>query len=310
MSLIKEAVVNELHKPARKNFQRRRVIIKGLHDLWQADLVEMQSFLKFNRNYRYILVVINTFSKFVWALPVKSKSGKDVTAAMKKILIDAKTPPKNLQTDRGKEFFNRSFQDLMEEFKINHYSSFSNMKASIVERVNRTLKNNMWKRFSMQGNYKWLNILPEVVSEYNNKKHRTTGLKPKDINKSNEKNILKSTYTHIKTVDPLTSKFNQGDFVRISKYRDLFSRGYTPNWSNEIFQIKEIKLTNPTTYLLKDDKDEDILGSFYKEELQKVKHANVYLVEKVLRKKGNKVFVKWLGMDNSSNSWINKNELL
>ena len=307
---IKETVVNELHKPARKNYKRRRVIIKNLNDLWQADLVEMRPYAKFNKGYHYILVVINTFSKYVWIQPVKSKSAKEVTLAMANILKQVKNTPKNIQTDMGKEFYNAQFKKLMDEYNINHYSTYSNLKASIVERVNRTLKNLMWKRFSLQGNYKWLNILEDIVLKYNNTEHGTTGLKPIEVNKKNENKILKYAYTFPKTIDSKKLKFKVNDFVRISKNREAFQKGYTPNWSNEVFQIKEIKLTNPRTYLLKDEKNEDIQGGFYEEELQKVKHPNVYLVEKILRRKGNKVYVKWLGMDKSHNSWILKNELL
>lgn len=307
MSLIKETVVNELHKPARKNYKRRHVIIKNLNDLWQADLVEMQPYAKFNKGFRYILVVINTFSKYVWVQPVKRKTGKEVAHAMKTILEEVKIPPKNMQTDLGKEFYNQDFKNLMVDFKINHYSTYSNLKASIVERVNRTLKGLMWKQFSLQGNYRWVSILKDIVFKYNTTKHRTTGMKPIDITKSNAHKI---TYNNIKTVDPNTPKFKQGDFVRISKYREAFQKGYTPNWSNEIFQIKELKLTNPRTYLLKDSKNEDILGGFYTEELQKVKHVDAYLVEKILRRKGNKVYVKWLGLDQKNNSWILKKDLL
>lgn len=308
-SNIKEDVVNELHKPARKNFKRRHVIIKSLNDLWQADLVEMIPYATFNKGNRYILVVINAFSKYVWIQPVKRKTAEEVSLAMENILKLAKTP-KNLQTDQGKEFFNSTFAKLMQKYKINHYNTYSNLKASIVERANRTLKNLMWKQFSLQGNYKWLNILNEIVFKYNTTKHGTTGMKPIDITEKNEKDVLKSTYSKIKTIDPTKSKFKKGDYVRISKYREAFQKGYTPNYSNEIFQVKEIKLTNPKTYLLKDEKNEDILGAFYEKELQKVKHPNVYLVEKVLRKKDNKVYVKWLGMDKSHNSWILKSELV
>lgn len=306
MSNIKADVVNELHKPARRVFKRRHVSIKGLKDLYQADLIELQPYAKFNKGYRYILMVINAFSKFVWASPLKSKSAKDVTAAMEKILINSS--PKNLQTDRGKEFFNQNFRKLMQTFDINHYSTFSNMKASIVERVNRTIKNKMWKRFSMQGNYRWLNILPEIVAEYNNTKHSVTGFKPKDVTKKNEKHLLSTVFNQIKTLGP--SKFKVGDFVRISKYREMFSKGYLASWSNEIFVIKKVKVTNPATYILHDQKGEEIQGGFYNEELQKVKHPDVYLVEKVLRRKGNKVYVKWLGLEKSHNSWISKNEIL
>lgn len=311
MASIKEELVNELHKPARKKFKRRKVVIKGLNDLWQADLVEMIPYARQNRGYRYILVIINTFSKFVWAEPIKRKSAEEVSKVFKKIVKSVRTPPKNLQTDMGKEFFNREFKKIMENYGINHYSTYSNMKASIVERVNRTLKNAMWKRFSLQGNYKWLNILQSIVSEYNNIIHNTTGLKPTQINKRNEQNILKTVYGYVEKRNyKKTPKFKKNDYVRISKHREAFSKGYTPNWSTEIFQIKTVVNSNPITYLLVDQNEEEIQGGFYEEELQKVKYPDVYLVEKVIKKKGNKIFVKWLGLNTKFNSWIMKNSVL
>lgn len=307
---IKDAVVNELHKPSRKHFKRRKVIVKGLNDLWQADLVEMIPYWKFNKGYKYLLVIINVFSKFLWIEPLKSKTAQDVTMAMRKVLKNVENTPKNLQTDLGKEFFNKEFRKLMDEFKINHYNTFSNLKASVVERVNRTIKNLMWKKFSLRGNYKWVDILDEIVQKYNNTKHSTINKKPKEVNASNESIILKSAFTHIKSVDPKPIKFKVDDFVRISKQREAFTKGYTPNWSNEIFKIYKIKYTNPTTYLIKDENNVEIQGGFYEHELQKVKYPDVYLVEKILRRKGNKVLVKWLGLDKTHNSWILKKDLL
>lgn len=309
MSAIKKEIVDEIHKPARKNFKRRRVIIRGLKDLVQADLVEMLPYAKNNKGFRYILMVINAFSKFAWAQPVKQKTGKAVAEAMKIILSQMKYPPKHIQTDSGKEFYNKEFQALMKQHHINHYSTYSSLKASIVERLNRTLKNRMWRQFSLQGSYKWIPILQQVVSEYNNTKHRTVGMKPKDVNLRNAKQVLFRAYSHLKTIDPKTAKFKVGDKVRISKYRHIFSKGYTPNWSNEIFTIRKAQYTNPRTYLLEDHSGEQILGSFYSEELQKVKYPDMYLVEKVLRRKGSKVYVKFLGLNNNHNAWINKSDL-
>lgn len=303
---IKRVVVEELHKPARKSFKRRRTIIKGLNDLFQADLVEMIPYAPVNRGFRYILMVLNAFSKKLWARPVKRKTGQDVTKAMEEILIKAKVTPKNLQTDQGKEFFNKHFNDLMQKYKINHYTTYSSPKASLVERCNRTVKNKMWKEFSLQGSYRWLPILDKIVTAYNNTKHSTTGFKPVDVSKKNEKEILNFAYSHLKTIDPKKRKFAVGDSVRVSKYREAFKKGYTPNWSNEIFKIKKVVLTNPTTYLLVDQRNEDIQGGFYEFELQKVKYPDVYLVEKVLRRRGDMVFVKWMGMDKTHNSWISK----
>lgn len=300
-------IVNELHKTARRNFKRRRVIIKGLHDLIQADLAIMLPYSKVNNGYNYILIVINAFSKYVWAEPIKTKTGKDVVAAMSKILAQM-SPPKNLQTDNGKEFYNGQFQKLMLKYSINHYSTFSALKASIAERVIRTIKSMLWKQFSMQGSYKWLNILPEIVARYNNTIHSTTGVKPNWVNDKNAKSIL--AFNNLKTVDQRKPKYKKGDFVRISKYRHVFSKGYKPNWTNEIFKIKKVKLTNPTTYILEDSKQEEIQGGFYTEELQTAKYPDIYLIEKIVRRKGDKIFVKWLGMDQTHNSWINKNSVI
>lgn len=306
---VKRQIVEELHRPARKTFKRRRVILKGLNDLYQADLVEMIPYAKENRGYRYILVVINAFSKYVWAYPVKRKTGKMVSEAINKVFSTSKTIPKNLQTDMGKEFYNAEFRRLMNKFVINHYSTYSNMKSSIVERVNRTLKSMMWKEFSVQGSYKWLHLLPKIVNQYNSTKHRTTGYKPIDVNKHNTKRILNTAYNYLKTVDPKRSKFKLGDYVRISKHRSVFSKGYTTNWSNEIFKISSVKLTNPRTFILEDEGKREIKGGFYEQELQKAKHPDIYLVEKVLRRKGNKVLVKWMGFDKSHNSWISKTNI-
>lgn len=235
MNDYKEQVVRELHKPARRNFKRRKVIVKGLNDLLQADLVEMLPYAKSNKGYRYILIVINVFSKYVWVQPVKQKTSKDVVAAMKIILSQMKKHPRNLQTDMGKEFYNKEFKNLMHSFNINHYSTFSNLKASVVERVNRTIKNAMWKQFSLQGSYKWLDILSTIVDKYNNTVHSTIKMKPKDVHGKNSSSLLKSVYNRLKSVDPRKKKLQVGTFVRISRYRNSFKKGYTPNWSNEIF---------------------------------------------------------------------------
>jgi len=141
----KEQVVNELHKPARKNFKRRRITIKGLDDLWQADLAEMGNYAKDNKNFKYLLVVIDCFSKFLWAKPLKNKTGPEVTNAMIAIFNESKRSCINLNTDQGTEFYNVHFKKLMQKHNINHYSTFTVKKAAIVERVIRTLKERLYK---------------------------------------------------------------------------------------------------------------------------------------------------------------------
>lgn len=303
----KRFLVNELHKQARKRFLRRRVVMKGIDDLWQADLVEMGNYSTQNKGYRYLLTVIDTFSKFSWVEPLKTKTSKDVVKAFKNIFKFGRKPI-NLQTDDGKEFFNKHFDVLMKTYKINHYSTFSVMKASIVERFNRTLKGMMWKEFSYNGSYHWLDKYKDLVKTYNKNYHRTIKMAPIKVNKSNEDTLLNTVYNHLKIHPP--SKYHVGDHVRISKYKHVFEKGFTPNWTTEIFKIKSIKNTYPTTYILEDYQGNPIKGGFYNEELSKTRYPNTYLVEKILKTDGDRVFVKWLGFPNDHNSWINKIEIL
>lgn len=209
--------------------------------------------------------------------------------------------------DKGSEFYNQQVKDLLLSYKINLYSTYSNLKASIVERFNRTLKEKMWKQFSLRGNYKWHDILQNLVSEYNNSIHRTIGLKPKDVTPENEALVLKKFDRLIPRKKK--SKFKVGDKVRINKYKHVFEKGYTPNWTTEIFTVVEVVPTRPFTYKLKDYQNQPIAGGFYEQEMTRVANPDIYLVEKVLRKRGNQLYVKWLGFDNSHNSWINKNQI-
>lgn len=306
--MSKDNLVNELHRQARKNFKRRRFIQKGILDTWQMDLVEMIPYVKFNKGYKYMLTVIDVFSKFAYALPLKTKTGLEITKALKSIIeLNKNRYPKNIHTDQGKEFYNSHFKNLMKEFNINHYHTYSNMKASIVERFNRTLKNKMWKKFSLQGNYKWVNILDMLLQDYNSSYHRSIKMSPKSVSKKNEKMLLNTVYSNLKTFK--RGKYKPNDFVRISKYKNVFEKGYTPNWSSEVFKINKIFVTNPITYQLEDVQGNIIKGGFYEEELMKTKVPNTYLIEKIIKQRGDKLFVKWLGFGNEYNSWIDKNDV-
>lgn len=305
--MSKIQIVNELHRPARRNYPRRRVITKGIDDLWQCDLVEMIPYARENRGYKYLLTIIDVFSKFVFAEPIKSKTGENVTSALAKVFKQSGRAPKNLQTDNGKEFYNSKFKALMKKHNVNHYSTFSNMKASVCERFNRTLKTIMWKEFNYQGSHKWLGTLAGLLDRYNNRRHRTLGIKPVEVTRKNEKYLLNTVYSNIKITG--RAKLKVGEYVRISKFKNIFDKGYEPNWSTEVFVVDKIRYSNPVTYLLKDMQGAPIKGGFYEHELQPTKFHNVYLIEKTLRMKGSKAYVKWLGFDKSHNSWVNKSDI-
>lgn len=308
--MSKADVVDEIHKNVRVNFPRRSVILKDIDDLWQADLIDMQALSDVNSNYKYILVIIDCFSKFAWAFPLKQKT-QGIVSKQFQLFLKKGRVPKNLQTDMGKEFYNKTFLKIIKQNHINHYSTFSTKKASIVERLIRTLKNKLYKEFSLKGNYKWIDgTLNSKINEYNNTTHRTVGRPPATINHKNKAEVLRRyIYSQPKKIAKCR-RFRVGDFVRISKYKGFFEKGYTPNWSTEIFKITKVQHTNPTTYLLEDAKCRPILGAFYAQEIQKTLHPDVYLVEKVLKTRGNKVYVKWLGLPTSENCWIEKENRL
>lgn len=310
--MSKQQVVEELHRSARKNFKRRHYVMRGVDDTFQADLIEMIPYASQNKGYKYILTVIDTFSKFAWVVPLKNKTGEEVTNAMQSIFIEhSNRIPKNLQTDDGKEFFNKNFQNLMKSYHINHYSTFTHKKASICERFNRTFLNRLWYQFSLQGSQKWLNLLQTIMKSYNSTVHRTIKMKPIDVNKSNQNHLLSTVYRQNQTINiDKINKYQAGDFVRISKYKGIFEKGYTPKWTTECFEITKVLPTEPITYLLKDLNNQEIRGCFYEYELQKTVDKDVYLIEKIIQRRGNQIKVKWLGFPDSANSWINKNSLV
>ena len=299
------------HKPVRKRYPTRHYVTRGIDAQWQADLVEMQPYAKENQGNHYLITVINTFSRYAWAVPLKRKTPEEIIAALRYIFDKDGRRPRYLQTDEGTEFENRKVRHFLAEYGIEQFSVKSQFKAALVERFNRTLKTKMWRIFTHRGNYYWLDILPHLVDAYNQSVHRSLGCAPAEVTKDNEVNLWLHQYRHVKK--PSTTKrtkFQVGETVRISKAKGLFEKGYKPNWSEEVFTVHAInKKYLPFTYQLKDSQGKIIEGSFYDYELQAVDVSNqVYTVERILRTRGKgrykQYLVKWLGYNETS--WINQ----
>ena len=294
----------ELHKPKRKNYPRRKIIVNYINEIFAADLVEMQKFAKLNKGYRYLLTCIDIFSKFAWVIPLKDKKGITIKNALEKIFKQRK--PKFLWTDKGKEFYNKQVQDLLNENNIKLYSTNnSEIKSAVIERFNRTFKNMMYKKFTENNNTIFYNILDELVNNYNNKYHSTIKMTPIEGSEKVNENKIKNIYNFEKTNKP--GKFKIGDRVRLSLEKNIFEKSYETNWTEEIFEIYDIKYSNVPYYYLKDLNNEKLDGTFYEQELQKTKQDDLYTIEKILKTNKDKIYVKWRGYDNSFNSWINKN---
>lgn len=305
-----EQLARELHRARRIHYPTRATITEFIGDLYQADLVDLQSLQKWNKPFKYLLTVIDTFSRFAFARPLKNKTAAEVTVAFADILRASKRIPKHLQTDEGKEFFNTSFRKLMKQHGINHYHTYGDSKAAFVERFNKTLKNKMYRAFTKQNTLRWTDMLQKLISQYNNSFHRMIQRKPASVRKKHEPRILQYTLKQQKRRrrKRLPLPFKVGDLVRVSHRKKVFSRGYTPNWSEEIFRIVRVNRTYPVTYKLEDLKNEHVKGTFYHQELQKTKIPNYFRIEKVLARKtanGQKLIrVKWQGYDNRFNQWI------
>ena len=283
-----------------------------IDEIWAADLVEMQQFSRWNKGYKYLLMVIDVFSKYGWIVPLKDKKGETVTKAFQNIFKEGRKP-EFVWTDKGSEFYNRHLKDLLRKHEIELYSTENEEKSSVVERWNRTMKNRMWKEFTKRGNTMYLDILPKILKLYNNTSHSSIKMTPTEASrKENEGTVYFNLMKPTSTKSSTKSKHLVGDKVRISKYkRPVFDKGYTPNWTEEVFTVDKIQYTNPITYRLKDLSGEEISGSFYEQEMQKAVQ-DVYRIEKVIRRdlaKG-KALVKWSGYPEKFNSWVDINRLM
>ena len=237
-----------------------------------------------------------------------------MTDAVEKLLEEFKVRfdeyPNVVQFDDGKKFYNVGVKTLLEDNNIRYFSTQSDKKAAIVERFNRTLKTMMWKYFYSKGTYNWVDVLDDLVTNYNNTKHGSILLKPADVNKTNEYQVWTTLFGAAVGDLPLP-KFRVGDTVRVSRYKSIFSKGYEANFTEEIFKVKKVIRGDPNTYDLQDHEGEPIIGKFYEEELSRVdkKRDDVYRVEKILKRKKGMVLVKWLGYDSKHNSWIPEKDI-
>ncbi|GFW43126.1 putative uncharacterized transposon-derived protein F54H12.3 [Trichonephila clavipes] len=236
-----------------------------MNQQYQADLVDMQSLSKFNDGYRYLLTCICVLSKYAWAIPLHDKNAKTVVSAFEQIFSER--VPLKLQTDAGKEFTNKLFQNYLKKKKIGFFMTSNNTKASIVERFNRTLKTKMWKFFTEKNTKRYIGVVDKLVYSYNNTWHRSIQMTPASVTETNQSQVWENLY------------------------------GYEQNWTREIFTIHDIIRRNPIVYKLKDLAGEVIRGTFYEQELQKVTHSGYYPIEKILKTREKNGFSKLLGFE-------------
>ena len=217
-----QQLADELHKPIKRNFQKRSVVTNGIDEIWAADLVEMQKFSKWNKGIKYLLMVIDVFSKYGWIRGLKDKKTETVSKAFDDI-FKSKRKPKMLWTDKGSEFISKHFKDFLKREGIKLYHTENEEKSSIVERWNKTIKKKKRKMFTVNNNTIYWDKINKLVDNYNNARHSSIKMTPVEASKKkNESKVWSNLYGNLIYLKPGKSKFAVGDKVRISKYKNKY----------------------------------------------------------------------------------------
>jgi transposase InsO family protein len=324
-----------LLKPTRQTFPRSRVIVNTIDSMWDGDLADVSNISSHNDGFKFLLVLIDIFSRYLFILPLKSKQHQSIINGLK-LIFQRGRKPTTLRTDKGSEFKNRWFKAFLKQENVNILYTQNETKANYAERVIRTMKNMMYRYFLKNRTYQYTDILQDLVKTYNNRPHRMLGgFSPASVNKNNAGEVRYTSYltrkkkstdkkitvqkTSLKNVkrknkNPYNLK--KGDTVRITEIKHPFKRDYQQKWTEEYFKVSQRYLRDGIpVYKLRDLTDDLIDGTFYQSELQKVikPEDNLYRVEKVLKKRRRgrtkEVFVKWAGWPNKFNSWVSENSL-
>ena len=314
-----------LHKITPKKFTRRKILSPKPGVIASCDLADMSLLSRHNRGYKYILVFIDVFSRFVQVVPIKRKDGITVADALKTILDSGYfNGLSRLNSDEGKEFYNQHVNKLLKSKGIVLYSTSSReIKASIAERVIRTIKSKLYRYMSHNNTRQYVDVLSDIVESYNNSSHSSLGNKqtPLQVHSlTDPKTIDRQFFYMYKKAKPkmrkISSNLSVGQYVRIAdeKRNAVFRRGYTIQNTVEIFKIRKVDISqNPTAYYLEDLNSEPITGIFYREELTPTHLPEFFKIDVIKSKVvagRKKYFVRWLGYPESFNSWIDEDQMV
>lgn len=294
----------ELMKPAPKNIIRRKVNTFHNDDVWTADLVDYSRITKSNKNIKYLLFILDIYSRYAFVFTLKDKTAKSILDKFKTM----KTFPNLLWVDKGGEFTNKEFKDFCKSKGIKIYHTYGDSKAVFIERLNRTIKRQLEANMLENNTNKYIDVLFDVVDDYNNKVHSSTGETPTDI-------YINGKQSQDIAIDIVAEKpkYKVGDYVRISRTKGVFEKGYKPKWSKEVFHIIGVDKLHPIMYQLEDQQKEKIEGKFYETELQKTDLKDFAMIEKVIRTKTvngkKKYYVKYDGYDDKFNEWVDEDKV-
>ena len=240
--------INEIYsKPPKKYYSTYKTDVYHIDDTWSLDILDLKDYgPENNRGCRYVLVIIDNFSKFGWTVPLKNKNAQTIKESFENILISSKRSPNLIESDRGKEFYNNIFQDFLNKNDIKLYSRNTSLGAVFAEGFNRTIRDLLKKIVFEQGDAKWIDVLPTITKQYNNRIHSSTKLTPIQASlKKNEGYVFKNLLDKRKKI---TAKFQINDLIRTADLKRTFSKGDTTNWSYKLYKITEIIIDTIPSY--------------------------------------------------------------
>ena len=240
--------VDEIYsKPPLRNYPTNKIVYNSIDEIWSIDLVDFSDYkTSNNKGFRYIFIVIDNFSKYLWAIPLRNKYSQTITNEFSKIITTSKRKPLKLESDRGTEFYNSIYQNFLKSKNIHHYSRFTDKSPPIAERVIRTVRNLLKKPIFLAGNADWLSELPSVIKQYNNTIHSSTKMTPIQASKkANEKVVYTNLQDKRVKQKP---KFKLGDLVRAADIKRVFSKGDSTNYSYQLYTVTEIIYDTIPTY--------------------------------------------------------------
>ena len=232
--------IDEIYsKPPMRNYPTNKIVYNHIDEIWSIDLADMIDYkISNNKGFRYIFIVIDNFSKYLWAIPLKNKYSQTITYEFSNILTTSKRKPLKIESDRGSEFYNSVFQNFRKSKNIHHYSRYTDKGPSIAERVIRTVRNLLKKPVFEKGKASWIDEIQSVIKQYNNTIHKSIKMTPIQASeKSNEKIVFDNLRDDRQKQRP---KFKLGDLVRTADIKKVFSKGDSTNWSYNLYTITEI----------------------------------------------------------------------
>jgi len=306
-------------------------VVAGIDDQFETDLVSLIPYATDNDGNQYLLVVIDTFTRYAWIEPIRNKTARDVQDAFDRILSQGRIP-RAIRSDRGKEFTANSIRKYFKDKGIEQIFTGNEKQANYAERFIKTIKNKIFRYLTFNHTRRYLDVLPDLVRSYNATYHKGLKAVPRDVNKQNERRLWWQQYWPIRPYDPkkrasrrrpVRFSYKEGDFVRISHLRSAFKREYDIKWSGEVFKVRRRFSRGGyrgepalPLYKLEDLAGEPVEGSFYQQELQKVNLPpdQLFVIEKELKKRvrggRRQTLVKFRYYPAKFNEWINDSDMV